>query len=83
MLKAEIHITLKKNVVDPQGLIIKHALESIGYKGLEEARIGKMITLKLNYRQKKRARREITEMCNKLLANPVIEEYTFKLGEEK
>ncbi|MFA5410438.1 MAG: phosphoribosylformylglycinamidine synthase subunit PurS [Candidatus Omnitrophota bacterium] len=83
MLKAEIHITLKKTVVDPQGLIIKHALESIGYKGLEEARIGKMITLTLNYRQKKRAEREIREMCKKLLANPIIEEYTFKLREEK
>ena len=81
MLKAEIYITLKKTVADPQGLIIKHALESLGYKEVDQARIGKLITLRLSLKDKKIAEKKITEMCKKLLANPIIEEYTFKIEE--
>jgi phosphoribosylformylglycinamidine synthase len=82
MLNAEIYITLKKTVLDPQGLTIKHALESIGYQGLKEVRIGKMLTIKLNCQSNKKARRQIEEMCKKLLANPIIEDYSFKIKEE-
>ena len=81
MLKAEVYITLKKTVADPQGLTIKHAIESLGYKSLEEVRIGKLITLKLNLRDKKEAEEQINEICKKLLANPIIEDYTFKIEE--
>jgi phosphoribosylformylglycinamidine synthase len=81
MLKAQINITLKRTVADPQGLTIKHALESLGYKGLTDVRIGKSVLIKLNYKDKKRARQEIDQMCKRLLANPIIEDYHFKLKE--
>jgi phosphoribosylformylglycinamidine synthase len=81
MLKAEINITLKRTVADPQGLTIKHALESLGYKDLTDVRIGKLVIIKLNFKDKIRAEKEINEMCKKLLANPIIEDYHFKISE--
>lgn len=80
MLRAEIYITLKKTVLDPQGLTIKHALESMGFNGLKEVRIGKLLTLNLNHQSSKKAKRQIEEMCKKLLANPIIEDYRFKIN---
>ena len=82
MLKAEINITLKRTVADPQGLFVKHALESLGYKDLAEVRIGKLVVIKLNFKDKKKAQQQINQMCKKLLANPIIEDYSFKLSEE-
>ena len=78
----EIYITLKKTVADPQGLTVKHALESLGYKDLADVRMGKVVVIKLNYKDKDRAEKEVNEMCKKLLANPIIEEYRFKIEEE-
>jgi len=83
MLGAEIYITLKKTVSDPQGLTIKHALESLGYKNLEEVRVGKLVTIKLSSKDKKEAKQKLDEMCQKLLANPIIEDYHFKIKEAK
>ncbi len=82
MLKAEINIILKRTVADPQGLTVKHALESLGYKNLADVRMGKLVIIKLNLKDKKRAEREIKQMCNKLLANPIIEDYHFKIKKE-
>jgi len=81
MLKAEVYITLKKTVADPQGLTIKHALESLGYKDLGDVRIGKLVVIKLNLKDKKKVGQEINQMCKKLLANPIIEDYRFKISE--
>ena len=81
MLEAEIYIRLKKTVSDPQGLTVKHALQSLGYQNLEEVRVGKFITVKLNSKDKKEAKHKIDEMCRKLLANPIIEDYSFKIEE--
>ncbi|MDD5084466.1 MAG: phosphoribosylformylglycinamidine synthase subunit PurS [Candidatus Omnitrophica bacterium] len=78
----EIYIALKKGVADPQGLTVKHALESLGYKDLADVRMGKLVVIKLNYKDKKRAEREVNEMCKKLLSNPIIEDYRFKLSGE-
>ncbi len=83
MLKAEIYVRLKKTVSDPQGLTIKHALESLGYKNLEEVRSGKLITITLNSKDKKDVRQEIDKMCQKLLVNPIIEEYEFKITDDR
>ncbi|MFH1283267.1 MAG: phosphoribosylformylglycinamidine synthase subunit PurS [bacterium] len=77
MLKAEIYITPKKTVSDPQGLTIKHALESLGFKNNEQVRIGKFVTVELNLKDVKKAQKQVDEMCKKLLANPVIEDYSF------
>ena len=82
MLKAQINITLKRTVADPQGLTIKHALEALGYKGLTDVRIDKFVIIKLNSRDKKRAEEEVDQMCKELLANPIIEDYHFKISEE-
>ncbi len=82
MLKAEIYITLKRTVSDPQGLTIKHALESLGYKDLADVRMGKLVIIKLNFKDKKRAPQQINQMCKRLLANPIIEDYHFTIKKE-
>ena len=77
----EIYITLKKTVADPHGLTVRHALESLGYKDLADVRIGKLVIVTLNFKDKKRAEREVDQMCKKLLANPIIEDYHFRIKE--
>lgn len=81
MLQAEIYITLKKTVADPQGLTIKHALDSLGYKEVQEARIGKLVLLKLDLKNKQEAEKKVEQMCKSLLANPIIEDYHYKIEE--
>jgi phosphoribosylformylglycinamidine synthase len=81
MLKAQIYILLKRTVADPQGLTVKRALESLGYKDLTDVRMGKLVIIKLNSKDKKRAQQQIDQMCKKLLANPIIEDYHFKISE--
>jgi len=81
MFAAEVYISLKKGVADPQGLTVKHGLESLGFKGLKEVRMGKFITLNLEAKDKAEAETKVREMCEKLLINPIIEQYRFKLEE--
>lgn len=81
MLKAKINITLKTTVADPQGLTVKHALESLGYKGLVDVRMGKLVVIKLDAKDKKAAKQQVEQMCKKLLANPIIEDYNFSIEE--
>ena len=83
MFDAEIYISLKKAVADPQGLTVKHALESLGYKGLKDVRMGKMVRIKLEAKDKAEAEEKVSGMCKQLLANPIIEEFTFKIEEAK
>ena len=79
MFEAQIKITLKQTVADPQGLTIKHALESLGSSGIEEVRMGKFIIVKLTAKDKAQAEAQVKEMCQKLLANPIIEEFSFEI----
>ena len=81
MFEAEIYISLKKAVADPQGLTVKHALESLGYKGIAGHRMGKLVRIKLEEKDRTKAEAEIRGMCEKLLANPVIEEFSYKIEE--
>ena len=81
MFEAEIYISLKKAVADPQGLTVKHALESLGYKGIAGVRMGKLVRIKLEEKDRVKAEAEIRGMCEKLLANPVIEEFSYKIEE--
>ncbi len=81
MLEAEIYVALKKTVADPQGLTIKHALESLGYENLQEIRYGKYITVKIDSADRKEAEKNLNEMCGKLLANPIIEDYRVTIKE--
>ena len=78
-MKARVHVTLKKGVLDPQGKAIHHALGTLGFEGVEDVRQGKVIELELAETDAKKARAEVEEMCKKLLANTVIENYAVEL----
>ena len=78
-MKAKVHVTLKQGVLDPQGKAIGHALESLGFRGVGDVRQGKYLELDLAESDPEKARRQVTAMCEKLLANTVIENYTIDL----
>ena len=78
-MKAKVHVTLKAGVLDPQGKAIGHALESLGFDGVGEVRQGKFIELDLDETDPDQARARVGEMCEKLLANTVIENYSIDL----
>ena len=81
MFKAAINVTLKKSVSDPQGQTVLHALESLGFKEAKDLRVGKYFELSLDAADKSKAEAQVRAMCDKLLINPVIEEYSFQLSE--
>jgi len=81
MFEARIHVTLKKSVLDPQGDTVRSALASLGFQGVNDCRIGKFMVVRLNEREMVKARAQVDEMCRKLLANPVIEDYVFQITE--
>ncbi|MBI3594375.1 MAG: phosphoribosylformylglycinamidine synthase subunit PurS [Nitrospirae bacterium] len=78
-MKIEIKVMPKKEILDPQGKAVHHALENLGFSGLTGVRIGKLIQIEVNATQPKLSSAQIQEMCDKLLANPIIEEYSFKI----
>ena len=78
-MKARVHITLKSGVLDPQGKAIGHALEALGFEGVNEVRQGKVIEIDLVEEDPAKARKQVEEMCRKLLANTVIENYVIDL----
>ncbi len=80
-MKATVRIMLKTGVLDPQGKAIEHALAALGFSGVGEVRQGKLITLELDETDSDRAREKVREMCEKLLANTVIEDYEIGIGE--
>ena len=80
-MKAKIYVTLKRGILDPQGKAIQQSLETLGYQGLEEVRMGKYLEIQLSVRPLEVARRQIQEMCEKLLANTIIEEYRFEIAD--
>jgi phosphoribosylformylglycinamidine synthase PurS subunit len=81
MFEARIHVTLKKSVLDPQGDTVKSGLASLGFSTVHDCRIGKFMVLRLNETDATAAKARVDEMCRKLLANPVIEEYVFQISE--
>ena len=76
---AKIYITLKKDVLDPQGSVIANSLRSLGFNNIEDVRQGKFIEVKLNTENKETANKQLNEMCEKLLANLVIEDYKVEI----
>jgi phosphoribosylformylglycinamidine synthase PurS subunit len=78
-MKVRVHVTLKKGVLDPQGKAIHHALEGLGFAGVNDVRAGKVIELDL---ADDVLDSEIEEMCRQLLANMVIENYRIEQAEE-
>jgi len=81
MYLARVYVTLKPTVNDPQGITIRGALHSLGFADVESVRAGKYLEVRLDAKDRKRAEKQLTEMCRKLLANPVIEDYRFELAE--
>ena len=79
-VKAKIHITLKQGILDPQGKAIEHALDSLGFTNASNVRVGKYMELDLEEKDKAKAEVEVKQMCEKLLANTIIEEYQYELG---
>jgi len=78
-MKAKVHVTLKTGVLDPQGKAIAHALGSLGFSGVESVRQGKFLELEIAETDAAKARAQLDEMCKKLLANTVIEDYRIDL----
>lgn len=76
---AKIYITLKFGVLDPQGKTIHQALGYLGYDQVEGVRLGKYIQISLKEKDLEKAKGMLEEMCRKLLANPVIEDYRFEI----
>lgn len=79
MMIARVHVTLKNGVLDPQGKAIANSLKSLGFSGISGVRQGKYIELELEDRDADEARAAVEDMCRRLLANTVIEDYTIEL----
>ncbi|MFQ5449454.1 MAG: phosphoribosylformylglycinamidine synthase subunit PurS [Nitrospinaceae bacterium] len=76
---AKIHVTFKKGVLDPQGKAVHHALNDLGYAEVKHVNVGKYMEVRLEGLSEEEARTRVREMCEKLLANTVIESYGFTL----
>ena len=74
-MKISVVITLKKDVLDPQGKVIHQTLDGMGFEGINEVRQGKYFEIEVNEKDKMKAEEKVEEMCKKLLANLVIENY--------
>lgn len=79
MFTARIKITLRPSILDPQGKAVEHAISSLGVPAVKDVRIGKYIVLTVNEPSEEQARAATEEICQKLLANPVMEDYSFEL----
>jgi phosphoribosylformylglycinamidine synthase len=79
-MKATVHVMLKQGVLDPQGEAIRHALGALGFGGVAGVRQGKVIEIDLDETDAAKAEAQVREMCEKLLANTVIESYRVEIG---
>jgi phosphoribosylformylglycinamidine synthase subunit PurS len=76
---SRIKVTLRKTILDPQGKTVEHSIQSLGYKNIKDTRIGKYIELKIDAGSETEAKKVTEEICKKLLANPVMEDYEFSV----
>ena len=79
-MRARVQVMLKEGVLDPQGQAVAHALRALGFAGIKEVRQGKVIELEVSESDPVRARAAVKDMCEKLLANTVIETYAIEVG---
>ena len=75
-MKISVTVTLKKDVLDPQGKVVEKTLKNMGYNNIENIRQGKYFEIEINESSKENAKKIIEEICNKLLSNMVIEDYS-------
>ena len=76
---SRIYVTLRPSVLDPAGTAVESGLKQLGYSTVEGVRIGKYIELSITAESEEKARQQLDQMCDQLLANPVIENYRFEL----
>ncbi len=76
-------MTLKEGVLDPQGKTIRHALNNIGFQGVNEVRMGKYFEIRLDDQDQEAASEKLKRICHEMLSNPVIENYRFEILPEK
>jgi len=80
--RAEIDVMPLKELLDPQGKAVEHGLQKMNFKEIDDVRIGKHITIKLQADSKENATAQVESACKKLLANPIMEGYKFELHQE-
>ena len=78
-MKANVYVTLKEEVLDPQGDAVRRALGTLGHGAVKSARVGKLIELEIDASDRASAEKELRQMCEKLLCNPVIEDFRFEI----
>ena len=79
MARARVVITLKKTIMDAQGQTVERALHNLGYTGVQNLRIGKVVEMELDGAPKEQLSTQLDEMCRELLANPIIEDFQFEI----
>lgn len=77
---AKILIALRKGILDVQGKTVEHSLHSIGFESMSNVQIGKYVTLKIQAESEDAARAQVTAACEKLIANPIIEDFSIELS---
>lgn len=80
-MNAKVYVTLKKGVLDPQGKAVQQALHRMHFDEVKDVRIGKFIEVEMDGGSRAEAEKRLTKMCEQLLANTVIESYSFEIGE--
>jgi phosphoribosylformylglycinamidine synthase subunit PurS len=78
-VKVTVFVTPKKNVLDPQGAAVSHAMESLGFKDLKSVRVGKVIDIEIDGSDTDESRQNLDRICRDLLSNPVIEDYRYEI----
>lgn len=78
-MKAKVYVTIKENVLDPQGNAVQGALHALGFNEVTKVRIGKFMDVELDTNDREQAARQLKAMCEQLLANTVVEDYRFEL----
>lgn len=81
-MRARVFVRLKRGILDPQGSAVKRALEGLGYREVQDLRVGRVLEMELDATQPDQARGRLEEMCRRLLANPVTEEFTVEIVED-
>ncbi|HUG39880.1 MAG TPA: phosphoribosylformylglycinamidine synthase subunit PurS [Longimicrobiales bacterium] len=79
--KLEVHITPREGLLDPEGKAVEHALQALAFEGVSSVRVGRLVTLNVSAASDAAARARAEEMCRKLLANPVTEDFSIALAE--
>lgn len=77
LYNVNVYVTLKKNILDPQGVTIMNALHNLAYENVQNVRIGKLIEIKITADDEDVLKKQVDEFSNKLLSNPIIEDYKF------